>query len=289
MPKCSHCQQEGHNRASKNCPRYGQDPVPEAIIEKEPPANRWTTEKEVQLVELWKSAPLKVDWVAISDLLGLSLEGCKSRLNKFISHEDQVDYNISKLTYDDIRKALDDRKNVCGSCGDIYYHELREWRGIKECCNCLLVHTDEINRMWLEIDQRMDAIGWDRCSLCERPRLVGTKFHFDHLNMFDKSHNICDMVNSGQDIETIWPECLKCQVICKSCHEVITHIENLTGFSQAKSNLTRLLNKGVINEQELLQKQLELSDKYRQSFQSIYSQMKSIIQHSKNPKVIHEL
>ena len=47
MPKCSHCLIDGHTK--KTCPSI--DLPPTLPPEKDPPANRWTLEKEQLLIE----------------------------------------------------------------------------------------------------------------------------------------------------------------------------------------------------------------------------------------------
>ena len=41
---------------------------------------------------------------------------------------------------------------------------------------------------------------------------------FDHRNPEDKSHSICDMLNSRVSIETLQAEIEKCDVLCANCH-----------------------------------------------------------------------
>ena len=50
QPTCSHCLEEGHTKASPQCPRKGLDPTPRP--EKVIAPNRWTPEKEQILLSL---------------------------------------------------------------------------------------------------------------------------------------------------------------------------------------------------------------------------------------------
>ena len=39
---------------------------------------------------------------------------------------------------------------------------------------------------------------------------VDDRFHYDHLNMFDKAGSVCDMIKNGDNIELIYAELDKC-------------------------------------------------------------------------------
>lgn len=58
------------------------------------------------------------------------------------------------------------------------------------------------------------------------------------------------MVNEGVNIEEIYHEIDKCQIVCLSCHHIITDIESKLCFTRIKHNLTRDLNQGDISEEE---------------------------------------
>ena len=76
--------------------------------------------------------------------------------------------------------------------------------------------------------------------------------------MFDKGNSICSMVNEGNIIDDIYIELDKCQILCLSCHHIVTDIENNLVFTRIKQNLTRKLNNFEITEEEYNQKKIEI-------------------------------
>jgi hypothetical protein len=68
--------------------------------------------------------------------------------------------------------------------------------------------------------------------------------------MFDKEESVCTMVMDGFPIEQIYQEIDKCQILCDSCHAIVTHIERALGFTQEKRSLTRKLNLNEITKEE---------------------------------------
>ena len=55
--------------------------------------------------------------------------------------------------------------------------------------------------MWAEIKEYKPIV----CYICnKRQRTKGERFHYDHLNMFDKSESVCSMVDRGDNIKDIF-------------------------------------------------------------------------------------
>jgi hypothetical protein len=75
------------------------------------------------------------------------------------------------------------------------------------------------------------------CSLCDKERNDYNRFHFDHINIFDKTDSVCNMVKDDLDIECIKREIDKCQLLCIHCHYIVTRIEHKLGFIQMKKEL----------------------------------------------------
>lgn len=95
--------------------------------------------------------------------------------------------------------------------------------------------------------------------------------------MFDKGNSICSMVNEGNMIEDIYTEIDKCQILCLSCHHIVTDIENKLGFSRIKQILTRKLNNCEITEEEYTQQKIEIGEIYVKKMYEIYDELKLCI------------
>jgi hypothetical protein len=252
MPKCSHCLIDGHTK--KTCPSIDLPPTPPP--EKDPPANRWTPEKEQLLMNLWKVNPLHYDMETISNEVGMSKGGCDNRLNELIPVEEQVKHNSLSLTINDITRYIDNLRTVCDNCLGVYYCQLKEWCGKNECYYCYRTHKSSIDETWMKINNYLEQHNKNGCYFCKRKRdnIIGG-FHFDHINMFEKNDNICSMVDHGSTLEEIIEEINKCQLICISCHNIITTIERNLGYHRLKSNITKKTNAGLEIETTYLKEQ----------------------------------
>ena len=140
----------------------------------------------------------------------------------------------------------------CDGCGKkipkMKDGKIHIWKHNPVCDSCWSNHRPERDELWNAIREKY---GNDKaCEICNTIKEKDdVRFHFDHLNMFDKNNSVSTMVMEGYTIEDIWDEIQKCQFICLSCHDIITEIENKLPFTQVKRNLTRDLNDGEISEE----------------------------------------
>lgn len=90
--------------------------------------------------------------------------------------------------------------------------------------------------------------------------------------MFDKTNNICKMVEAGLTIQEIKEEVDKCQVVCLNCHQIITDFEVKMGFTRIKTQLTRKTNCGedITNETELYEVL------YKEKMDYLYKKLKEV-------------
>ena len=274
--KCSHCLEDGHSKAAATCPLKGQDPAPRP--EKKPASNRWTEEVCDQLKKLvYDRSSLKIDWEEIGTVLSHPASACETKYNELVTPEEQVRHNVALPTADSVRALMADSSWECSTCSHTFYNCGRIWRGQKECEPCFKIHLPEIDAMWA----RIDLIARMTCLFCDRHKSSGITFNFDHINMFDKGDAICTMVWRGDSYEDIIQEIVKCQVICTSCHAVVTAVERAVGFQKVKIKVTRSENgtsDRVLTEEEISTLYTEMRALYRSSIEPIYAVVRSIIQ-----------
>lgn len=282
QPTCSHCLEIGHTKASPKCPLKGKEPV--TRIEKEPPSNRWTSEKEDMLISLVQQTICEPDWEQIAETVGLSISGCKAKYNERISPEEHIQYIVSRLKSEDIERFIVNKRTSCTDCKDVFYIPLYEWKGTTLCFKCHKAHEADIEATWKAIDDYLNCIGSSCCLFCNRSRHDGMSMNFDHHNMFEKEDSICTMVRRGDTLEQILPELVKCQVLCKSCHNVVTMVETMVGFRRAKQQLTRNQN-GTGKEHvtpmtpaEIVEKQTHYKELYAKSIEPLYPLIKQLLQ-----------
>ena len=67
------------------------------------------------------------------------------------------------------------------------------------------------------------------------------------------------------NIEQIYKEIDKCQILCISCHDIVTYTERILGFTKQKQGLTRKFNQEEITKEEYEMQQ--------QTYQAIYDEI----------------
>lgn len=280
MIQCGHCLELGHNSRSPICTLKGKEPAPRP--EKIPSTKHWTEEQKTTLVRLvTESGTIPPPWDKIAETLGHAESGCKKLYDELVPIEEQVLRNSACITEELITAVMSEMRWSCNVCESVYYHSSKEWRGARECEGCYAAHTKEIAEMWERIDNYLALTSSTSCLFCERSKHI-ISFNFDHVNMFDKGDSICAMVHRGDTYELIIDEIVKCQIICKSCHAVVTKLENVVGFQRIKLRTTRALN-GTSESGETLSMEKveeihrEARDLYSKTFAPIYPIIKAFV------------
>lgn len=198
--------------------------------------------------------------------LCISLNHCKTLYNE-ISMDEFLYRNIDLTSY---LRTMKKTHKLCYDCNKelffIQSNTHRIWKQNDLCDHCWCRYKEERDILWEKIKQYKSI----QCSICCKvQQYSGESFHYDHLNMFYKKKSICSMVNEGICIEDIYSEIDKCQILCLSCHHIVTDIERKLVFTRIKQSMTRGLNIGEINEKEY--------DEQVRHYQSIYeAKMKTI-------------
>ena len=200
--------------------------------------------------------------------LDISVNSCKTLYSE-ISPDTWIYRKLDVCRYiDNINKCC------CLNCNNVIleFSKNRIWKGKVNCDYCWDSHKGEREIMWVEINEYKKI----ECCICNKIKTCkGSRFHYDHLNMFDKNDSICCMVDRGDDMKDIFCEIDKCQIVCLPCHHIITTIEQKTGFTRIKSCLTRKYNNGDIS--------VEGHNEEKKRYQCIYElKMKSIYEELKN-------
>lgn len=176
----------------------------------------------------------------------------------------------------DISNYLQNIHKCCCSCCNMVIIEFSKnkiWRDNIVCDYCWDSHRGERDLMWAEIKEYKPVI----CCICNKhQRSNGERFNYDHLNMFDKDDSICSMVDKGCDMKDIFSEIDKCQILCVPCHYIVTCIEQKTGFTRIKSNLTRKYNSEEITEEQYNFEKKKYQILYEEKMKSIYEQLKNV-------------
>ena len=271
--KCSNCLATGHKKNSPSCPLFNMQRDNDSDIN----SNRWTNDKESRLIQFVNSSGFEPNWEIIASELNKTEDACKKRYRDIVNPEAEMLSKINRISFDDISIIVQNQKNICSDCNDVFFCSPREWKRHLKCEKCYLKHKSEIDELWNQINDFLIESSNDSCLFCLKKRENGITFHFDHIDMFDKNDSVCSMVRRGESIESIKTEILKCQLLCESCHSIVTHIENTYGFTRIKQNLTKEFNKSLISEDEFNMKKKEFSEKYRTHFTKVYDMIKKIV------------
>jgi hypothetical protein len=129
-----------------------------------------------------------------------------------------------------------------------------------ECCNKL--KEENI----IQVLDYLEKKGMICCNFCNaRCGKDYSGFHFDHLNMFNKSNTIWALVCSTNNINLIYTEIDKCQLLCISCHKLVTKLEQAYGFTRMKIKYTKGGSKRT---------QSELEEEYNKVMLPIYEKIR---------------
>ena len=84
------------------------------------------------------------------------------------------------------------------------------------------------------------------------------------------------MIKNGCRLEEIYKEIDLCQLLCISCHSIVTSIEQKTGFNRIKINMTKEYNKTEDREQKdkIMKQYSEIYEKY---MNNVYEIVKKLV------------
>lgn len=202
----------------------------------------------------------------MSEKFNITVNLCKTLYSE-IPVEDIINRNI------DVDKLIEEEFNKyipCVECSRVISSP-RIWKNNNLCDICWSTHENERDILWSKINKIKPMI----CNICgHKKNNVSDRFHYDHINMFDKNNSICLMVNIGDNIEIIEKEIDKCQILCFSCHNIVTSIENKYGFTRIKQMITRNINNNNISDDELNNKINKYSKLYNIKMENIYNKLR---------------
>lgn len=135
-----------------------------------------------------------------------------------------------RLTRDELREYIRGLHKKCDECAEIDCTS-RTWGEKSVCQSC---YTRLLEERSQQMNEYLESKGLKGCKFCDKPRVNPSDFHFDHVNMFTKSGSVGNMLFNGADIDVIKAEIDKCQLLCVSCHALVTKMEREYGFIYLK-------------------------------------------------------
>jgi hypothetical protein len=209
----------------------------------------------------------------LSMILGITPNQCKTLYNdiplsEILNRKMDVDSYLQMIEKSSKQCNLCSKKLVC-----IQTNTHRIWKGSDICDTCWSEpkYAEYRESLWNQIKQYRPIV----CAICSAKQTYnGERFHYDHLNMFDKDKSVCSMINEGMDVEDICREIDKCQILCLSCHHIVTDIEHRIGFTRIKQILTRNFNQGEISEEQYELEMAFYQQLYAEKMQNVYIELK---------------
>jgi len=201
---------------------------------------------------------------------GITLSKCKTLYSNIPKIELlKRDINIDKYFINiEYEKCQDCNRQLA----KIKSNSIKIWKNNPICDKCWCNHEIERYELWDLISRYKEPI----CYICQsKKEFNNERYHFDHLNMFDKEESICTLVNEGYSILDIYLEINKCQYLCLECHHIVTHIEQQLLFTSIKSGLTKSLNNLEITEIEYNEKMMYYNPIYKTKMLEIYEEIKN--------------
>jgi len=212
----------------------------------------------------------------LSILLDITPNLCRTLYNE-IPLIELLNREININTYLNNLNRLSKKCNECDkTILNIQINTNRIWNGNEVCDHCWSKYDDFRELIWQQISEYKIV----QCEICNKSRQSSLeRYHYDHLNMFNKNKSICSMVNEGTNIEKIYSEIDKCQILCLSCHHIVTDVEHKLEFTRIKQTLTRHLNQNEITEKEYIEQTLIYQNIYEEKMKDIYEKLKKYFKH----------
>lgn len=244
-------------------------------------SSRWKEDEVEYVINKIQKNPFDIEWDEITKHLDRTKESVYRKYNEMVTAEEHLDCCLLNIDNDDVVTLIKELKHTCTYCSVVFYSQPCIWKEKEYCEEC---HTKlfELNmiEIWEFIRDYSMKQQKDCCNLCKKKMIIDKdnirRCHYDHINMFNKSNSICTMIHTGIDLETILDEIDMCQLLCISCHNIVTKIEHMCGFVRVKRAILKEYNEtnDDMKRGELIKK---YSRTYDQFMSSIYSLIKTIV------------
>lgn len=244
--------------------------------------NHWTNEEKEILVKIISANPLNINWQDISKQFNRTETSVRTMYNDLVTPYKHIEYCSNSISETDISNIIKTLEVICNNCNkSVYNVNPLIWDNHTYCDDCHYnLYNDIIMERWKKISEYSCKTDKNKCNICNKhcdyTQHSFSKFNYDHKNMFEKSNSIYTMNKQGIHLEEIYKEIDLCQLLCISCHSIITTIEQKTGFNRIKINITKEYNKTNDNEQkEKIMKQY--SEIYEKYMNSVYDIVRKLI------------
>lgn len=244
-------------------PPNGQDPILRL---------HWTDKVKADFIRDVQSDPLTTNWHALAHKYQRTPESLKETYRHLVPPTEHIDHIASLFQTEALDQFLQSRVQHCTACHEPQYAPLLPWRSDGFCPSCHhRLFEEEIQTRWRQVTDYAEAVGLSHCEFCQKPTENGPRFHFDHRNMFEKTDSIQRMVQDGRPMFEVLREIDLCQILCTSCHSIVTEIERISGFHRLKNNMTRERKRNISSTLPSVE---EMRQRYEEHMTPIYAELK---------------
>jgi hypothetical protein len=263
---CKNCHELGHNSVSPSC---------KFNVEKNN-KHQLKIKNHILSQNCLEDTPLEDYLNELSIQLDITPNCCKTLYNEI----PPIELLERRCDIEGYMQNINNNNSAkCGECDKRIYciqqHTQRSWKGTVICDKCWCKYEDCRKSAW----EQIRTYKLMQCQICKITQTHPLeRFHYDHLNMFCKTGSVCSMVSEGVDIQQIFGEIDKCQILCLSCHHIVTDIEHKLGFTRVKQLLTRSLNQNEMTEEEYVEQTGIYQLLYERKMLNIYGELSKICQ-----------
>ena len=241
----------------------------------------WTEEEKTYVLNTIKKNPFDFNMEEMATHLKRSEASIKKMYSELVSAEEQLLSCLKCLDGKHIVKLVEEIKHICVRCNTKIYSQPCIWQDLEYCDECHYeLYNELINQRWKYIREYSIENNKASCNICYKKatfdNLIHSRFHYDHIDMFDKTDSICKMIRIGIAMDDIYQEINKCQLLCVSCHTVVTKVEILCGFNRVKRQINKEYNE--TNDETLKESLMKKYSKlYNEFMCGVYKQIREIM------------
>lgn len=246
-------------------------------------SNHWTEEDKQKVLEFGRQNPFMPNWTELAEKLQRSEMSIRLLYHEMTTPITHVQDCVRAISTSAIQELMASIQYTCDTCNVIEYSTPFQWNMKNYCESCYTEQFgEEVSRRWEQIQQYSIQAKKTGCNLCNKQAAFNSslaiRFNYDHIDMFDKAGSVCEIVRTGKPIEEAYEEIDKCQMLCTSCHKLVTKIEHLCGFVRLKKQLVKEKEeadeKSEENEKKIAEQTKEYSAIYNECMKKVYAFMK---------------
>lgn len=246
-------------------------------------SNHWTEEDRQKVLEYGRQNPITPNWSELAEKMQRTELSVRTMYHEMTTPLMQVKDSVRMMDNTLIREVMASVEYQCDTCKVIEYSLPFQWNMKNYCESCYTEQFgEEVRLRWEQIQQYSQKTGKTGCNLCKKEAAFNSslaiRFNYDHIDMFDKGGSVCEIVRTGKPLEEAYQEIDRSQMLCVSCHKLVTKVEHVCGFIRLKKQIAKDMEetdeKAEENQKKMEEQTKEYSAIYNECMQKVYAFMK---------------